>query len=53
MIDGIYCSGSTLEAASRALRKGSVTSVTALVFTKIDRHSLDSYGFAQYDQGGD
>lgn len=53
LIDGIFCSGSTLEAASKALRKSGVASVTALVFTKIDRHSLDSYGFAQYDQGGD
>lgn len=53
LIDGIYCSGSTLEAASRAMRKAGAASIAALVFTKIDRHSLDSYGFAQYDQGGD
>lgn len=53
LVDGIFCSGSTLEAASRALRKGDVGTVTTLVYAKIDRHSLDSYGFAQYDQGGD
>jgi predicted amidophosphoribosyltransferase len=53
VIDGIYCSGSTLQAASKALRKAGCKSITALVYTKIDRQSLDSYGFAQYDQGGE
>lgn len=53
LIDGIYCSGSTLQAASKALRRAGATVITALVYTKIDRQSLDSYGFAQYDQGGD
>ncbi|GEM_PF-1360183 len=53
VIDGIYCSGSTLQAATRALRKAGCQSITALVYTKIERQSLDSYGFAQYDQGGE
>jgi predicted amidophosphoribosyltransferase len=53
LIDGIYCSGSTLEAAARAVKQAGAKSVAALVFTKIDRRSLDSYGFAQYDQEGE
>ncbi|MBM3267362.1 MAG: ComF family protein [Candidatus Sericytochromatia bacterium] len=44
LIDGIICSGSTLHLATQALRNAGATSVSALVFTKIERQSLDSFG---------
>ena len=44
LVDGIYCSGSTLEAACRALRTGGASQVRALVFAKIERGQVDPHG---------
>lgn len=50
LIDGIFCSGATAEAATNALLKAGAKTVTFLAFAKIERHSLDSYGFSQHDK---
>lgn len=50
LMDGIVCSGSTLQAASRALRLAGASAVRVLVFTKIEKHALDTFGFAEYDR---
>ncbi len=51
LIDGIICSGSTLHVATKAARAAGAAAVTVLVFTKIDRQSLDTFGLTQQNGG--
>ncbi len=44
LVDGIFCSGSTLEAACKALREGGASEVRALVFARIERGQVDQPG---------
>lgn len=44
LVDGIICSGTTLNLATQALRQAGSQEVLVLVFTRIERQSSDAFG---------
>lgn len=47
IVDGILCSGNTSSLAVNALRDAGARSVKLLVFTQIQRQSIDTYGLTR------